>query len=78
MSMYNDYDFPVEEMLPSVLPSYSSGKVTASRTFSVPCIHAEEFCLRMIGKFYDFEATEWAPQIPAPYPLAHTVTVARQ
>lgn len=67
--MYNDYDFPVEEMLPSIMPSFSSGKVTATRTFSVPCIHAEEFCLRMIGKFYDFEATEWAPQIPAPYPF---------
>jgi hypothetical protein len=73
MSMYNDYDFPVEEILPSVLPSYSSGRVTASRTFSIPCIHAEEFCLRMIGKFYDITlgggSGPFTPQIPAPYPF---------
>jgi len=72
MSMYTDYDFPVEEMLPSIMPSFSSGKVTATRTFSVPCIHAEEFVLRMIGKFYDFEETSFIPQIPAPYPFDST------
>jgi hypothetical protein len=73
MSMYNDYDFDVEEMLPSIMPSFSSGKVTATRTFSVPCIHAEEFCLRMIGKFYDITlgggSGPFIPQIPAPYPF---------
>jgi hypothetical protein len=69
MSMYNGYDFPVEEMLPSIMPSYSSGRVTASRTFSVPCIHAEEFCLRMIGKYYDPDAVSAIPQIAAPYPF---------
>jgi hypothetical protein len=73
MSMYNDYDFDVEEILPSIMPSFSSGKVTASRTFSVPCIHAEEFCLRMIGKFYDITlgggSGPFTPQIPAPYPF---------
>jgi hypothetical protein len=72
--MYNDYDFPVEEMLPSIMPSFSSGKVTATRTFSVPCEKAEEFVLRMIGKFYDIDADPeiYIPQIPAPYPFDGT------
>ena len=71
MSMYNGYTFPVEEMLPSIMPSFSSGKVTATRTFSVPCVHAEEFCLRMIGKFYDLDLVDdpYIPQLPAPYPF---------
>lgn len=70
MSMYDEYTFEVKEILPSILPSFQSGKVTATRTFSVPCENAEEFCLRMIGKYYDLEADTFMPQIPAPYPFS--------
>lgn len=76
--MTNMYDFAYPstgglitifgEVHPSGILSASSGKVVTERAFIVPCAFAQQFALRMIGKWYD-AAYEWIyPFLPAPYP----------
>lgn len=76
MSIYNDYDFDVQAVHPSGLITYQSGKATSQRKFKVPAEHAEEFALRMIGKFYD--TSEFGPEfpaLPAPFPFDSTANL---
>lgn len=68
MSIYDGYDFKVEAVHPSGLVSYQSGHVKASRKFLVPCQHAEEFALRLLGKFME-EDSEPHSELPAPFPF---------
>jgi hypothetical protein len=78
MSMYNDYDFDVEPVHPSGMIQYQSGKATSIRKFKVLCEFAEEFALRLIGKYfaYDPEDVETvlydSPVLPSPFPFDGT------
>lgn len=60
------------EVHPSGILSAAQGKVTSERKFLVPCAFAQQFALRMIGKWYDMDpvrALNWKyPQLPAPFP----------
>jgi len=74
MSHYNEYTFDVKEvMFQEGAPQFSSGHATASRKFSMSCLHAEEFALRMLGKHYDTFVLE-PPFLPAPYPFNTSTT----
>jgi len=69
MSHYNEYTFEVKEvMFQEGLPQFSSGHVKAARKFVMSCRNAEEFALRMLGKFYA-ESVSPSPYLPAPYPF---------
>ncbi len=73
MSHYNEYTFDVKEvMFPEGTPQFSSGHATASRKFVMSCRNAEEFALRMLGKFYD-SFVDPSPYLPAPYPFTSSV-----
>lgn len=79
MSMYNDYEFPVEadqSSGSSGLPQYQSGHGSSVRRFVVNCQHAEEFALRQLGKFLKLNTEELElpavypfPVLPAPFPF---------
>ena len=72
--MCSSYTFSVDALLPQ-LPQYSGNKMTATRTFRVPCQFAEEFALRQIGKYYGNGAYT-VPQLPARYPTDLSGSVA--
>ncbi len=65
--MYNDYEFYVEAIHPSGLPTYQSGHASAVRQFKVEAKHAEEFAIRQLGKWWS--ETETTPVLPAPFPF---------
>lgn len=71
MSMYNDYTFEVEAVHPSGLLTYQSGHATTQRKFKVPCQYAEEFALRLLGKYrkVDVSPLYESPILPAPFPF---------
>jgi len=72
MSHYNEYEFDVKEvMFQEGLPQFSSGHVSATRKFVMSCANAEEFALRMMGKFYS-TLVALTPYLPAPYPFDET------
>lgn len=68
MSMYNDYNFPVEAVHPSGLLMYQSGHASTQRRFKMPCEFAEEFALRQIGKFMQTDTEDI--DLPLVYPRA--------
>jgi hypothetical protein len=67
MSMYNDYEFFVEAVHPSGSIVYQSGNATSSRQFKMESRYAEEFALRMMGKFWSVD--DKSPILPAPFPF---------
>jgi hypothetical protein len=67
--MYNDLDFTVEAIHPSGLLSYSSGHATSQRQFKVLAEFAEEFALRLLGKYYKSSLGYFSPILPAPFPF---------
>jgi hypothetical protein len=69
MSMYNDLDFTVEPVKPSGLLSYVSGRATSQRQFKVLAEFAEEFALRLLGKYYKSSLGYYSPILPAPFPF---------
>ena len=60
------------EIHPSGVLNAAQGRVTSERKFLVPCAFAQQFALRMMGKWYDADPTRalnWKyPQLPAPFP----------
>lgn len=69
MSMYNDLDFTVEPIEPSGLISYQSNHATSQRVFKVLAEYAEEFALRVLGKYYKASEGYFSPILPAPFPM---------
>lgn len=56
------------EVHPSGVITANMGKVTSERRFLVPSAYAQQFALRMIGKWYD-PVNQWtSPWLPAPFP----------
>jgi len=80
-NMCNDYtDFVVFVEETGVLPSFDGKSLATSRRFLVPCAFAEEFALRMIGKYWK-DTVYTTPVLPAEYPYdpsAQTQPVSRQ
>jgi hypothetical protein len=74
MSIYNDYDFDVLAVHPSGMLTYQSGKASSQRKFRVPAEKAEEFALRLLGKFYSSSGPEF-PALPAPFPFDQTANL---
>lgn len=73
MSHYNEYTFDVKEVIfPEGAPQFQSGHATAARKFVMSCENAEEFVLRMLGKFYMIITPSLTPYLPAPYPFDET------
>lgn len=68
MSMYNSYTYLVEAIHPSGLISYDGGQATGTRRFKVPCRYANEFALRMLGKYYSVSEGFLLPILPIRWP----------
>jgi hypothetical protein len=74
VTMYNSYDPNILQVKPAApsgsisgLVSVSDGKASAQRHFLVRSKYANEFCLRMIGKYYE-EGLYEVPWLPAEFP----------
>lgn len=67
MTMFSDFGFPVVATPTSGIPQYNGGKATAQRQFIVPCVNAQEFGLRAIGKYY-LPGVFDDPELPAIFP----------
>jgi hypothetical protein len=70
MGMYDGYDYKVEAILGSGKVSSPSGKLQGVRMFKVPSKYANEFALRMMGKFRGEGAENYDyPMMPIHWPL---------
>lgn len=68
MSMYDSYTYEVKAIHPSGLISYDGGQATGVRRFKVPCRNANEFALRMLGKYYSATENFLIPVLPIRWP----------
>ena len=70
MSMYDSYTYLVEAVHSAgvSMVSYQGGQASATRKFKLPCRYADDFALRMLGKFYN-GAEYVLPVLPARYPF---------
>lgn len=67
-SMASAFTWYKVQAIPGTSPSYSGNQLSSERAFLVPCAFAQEFGLRMLGKFYK-PGTYETPNLPARYPI---------
>lgn len=82
MGMANEYEFDVVAIADSALPNVSNGKSSTRRQFLVKCEFAQEFGLRLLGKFYKAPVGNdlgyESPELPAYFPSSLVSTVPQQ